>query len=253
MAFNGYTIDHVTLAALDPFEANCVALKTCSRKGTRPLRGRQARSAATRSVSGNPRSSLSAPAPPGWGRTSMSRTRTSCWTIRSVSTSRCRAPSAVDPQLQDQVLKPAAIRLANEVDKIVLRDVAQATYLNVGTYGTTPTAMSTVSRRQTAAPLRHDGASWSGAAASEREPRHGVHDHQRGGHVPQSHLEDRGSVHERGSGRGVSGRDDLAHGPEPVRAHQRGESRMLAMNGTTASGATSIVTDGWTGSGAVAR
>ena len=38
MAFNGYTIDHVTLAALDPFEANCVALRTCSRK-VEPLFG----------------------------------------------------------------------------------------------------------------------------------------------------------------------------------------------------------------------
>ena len=144
MAFNGYTIDHVTLAALDSFEANCVSLRTCSRK-VEGLFGQQ-----------------------GMKRGDTIRVRKPAqFTIRTgtawigqnineqyenlvlnyqigVDGEMSSAERKLElNSLTNQVIKPIAIRVANEVDRIVLRDVARRTYNQTGTYGTTPTAMST--------------------------------------------------------------------------------------------------------------
>ena len=144
MAFNGYTIDHVTLAALDPFEANCVALKTCSRK-VEPLFGQ---AGAKKGDAIRIRKPAQATIRTG-----------QAWTGQDVSeqfdTLSLNYQIGIDFQmssterkldlnsLTDQCLKPFAIRLANEVDRIVLRDVARRTFNQTGTYATTPTAMST--------------------------------------------------------------------------------------------------------------
>ena len=115
MAFNGYTIDHVTLAALDPFEANCVALRTCSRK-VEPLFGQ---TGAKRGDAIRVRKPAQATVRTGtaWSGQDVNEqfdTLTLGYQI-GVDFQMSSAERKLDlNSLTDQCLKPYAIRLANE-------------------------------------------------------------------------------------------------------------------------------------------
>ena len=144
MAFNGYTIDHVTAMALDPFEANCVALRTCSRK-VEPLFG-QAGAKKGDAIRIRKPAQATVRTGQAWSGQDVNEQFDTLTLNYQIGID--FQMSSVERKLElnsltEQVLKPYAIRLANEVDRIVLRDVARRTYNQTGTYATTPTAMST--------------------------------------------------------------------------------------------------------------
>lgn len=259
MAFNGYTIDHVTLAALDPFEANCVALRTCSRK-VEPLFG------ATGAKKGD---SIRIRKPAQFTiRTGQN------WTGQDVDeqydTLTLNYQIGVDFEmssaerkldlnsLTEQCLKPATIRLANEVDRIVLRDVTRAAYHNVGTYGTTPTSTQT---------YIDAGTRLSDLTAPRgKGQRHMNINPDMEGTIIQTitggissiapYQNPAGKVSELFTNAELDG--SYSHGmnwhmDQNLYVHTNGaRAGTPLMNGSTSEGATSVVTDGWTGSGAVA-
>lgn len=254
MAFNGYTIDHVTLAALDPFEANCVALKTCSRK-VEPLFGQ------TGAKRGD---AIRVRKPAQFTiRTGQS------WTGQDVNeqydTLTLNYQIGVDFEmssmerkldlnsLTEQCLRPAAIRLANEVDRIVLRDVARRTFHNVGTYGTTPS---------TRAAYVDAGSRLSDMCAPRgRGQRHLNVNPDMEGDATQAvtplQVNPAAAIGQMFTDAEVDGAYQNGwnwHMDQNLYRHTNGaRAGTPLMNGSTAEGATSVVTDGWTGSGAVAE
>ena len=145
MAFNGYTIDDIPWAALDPFEANCVSLRTCSRK-TEERFGKGEGGKIGDSLRIRKAAQFTVRTGTGWTGQDVNEqfdTLTLSYQI-GIDFQMSSMERKLDlNSLTDQCLKPAAIRLANEVDRIVLRDVARRTYHNVGTYGTTPSSTQT--------------------------------------------------------------------------------------------------------------
>lgn len=255
MAFNGFTIDHVTLAALDPFEANCVALRTCSRK-VEPLFG----------VTGAKRGDAIRIRKPaqftvrtgtGWVGQDVNEqfdTLTLNYQI-GIDFEMSSAERKLDlNSLTEQCLKPVAIRLSNEVDRIVLRDVARRTYNNVGTYGTTPSSTQT---------YLDAGARLSDMTAPRgRGQRHMNINPTMEGDIIQTITGGTGNIAPYFNPQGkVSELYNMAeldgvyshgmnwHMDQNLYVHTvgtRGTDTVL-VNGPTAEGATTLVTDGWTG------
>ena len=254
MAFNGYTIDHVTLAALDPFEANCVALRTCSRK-VEPLFG----------VAGAKKGDAIRIRKPAQFTV---RTGTA-WTGQNVNeqydTLTLNYQIGIDFEmssmerkldlnsLTDQCLKPAAIRLANEVDRIVLRDVARRTYNQVGTYGSTPSTTQTYidagARLSDMTAPRGNGQrhlnlnpTMEGDIVQATTPLQVNPSSKVGAMFTSADLD---GVYQSGMN---------FHMDQNLYVHTNGaRAGTPLVNGSTADGATTLVTDGWTGSGAVAE
>ena len=260
MAFNGYTIDHVTLAALDPFEANCVALRTCSRK-VEPLYGQ---SGAKRGDAIRIRKPAQFTVRTGtaWSGQTVNEqydTLTLNYQI-GIDFEMSSVERKLDlNSLTEQCLKPAAIRLANEVDRIVLRDVSRRTYLQIGTYGTTPSSTQT---------YIDAGARLSDMMAPRgRGQRHLHVNPNMEGDIIQTITGGTATVAPYPNPAGkVSAMFDNAeldgvyavgmniHMDQNLYVHTNGaRAGTPLMNGTTSDGATTVVTDGWTGSGAVAE
>lgn len=260
MAFNGYTIDHVTLAALDPFEANCVALRTCSRK-VEPLFGQ----------AGAKRGDAIRIRKPAQYTVRTGQTWTGQNTNEQFDTLTLNYQIGIDFEmssterkldlnsLTDQCLKPATIRLANEVDRIVLRDVARRTFHHVGTAGTTPSSTQT---------YLDAGARLSDMCAPRgRSQRHLNINPTMEGDIIQTITGGTGSIapyyNPQGKVSELYNNSDLDgayqhgmnwHMDQNLYVHTNGaRAGTPLVNGTTAEGATTVVTDGWTGSGAVAE
>ena len=260
MAFNGYTIDHVTLAALDPFEANCVSLRTCSRK----VEGLFGQQGMKRGDAIRVRKPAQFTVRTGTGFTAQNTneqydTLTLSYQI-GIDTEMSSAERKLDlNSLTDQVLKPMAIRLANEVDRIVLRDVARRTYNQTGTYGTTPTAMSTYltargrmadmtaprGRGQLHMHINPDMEALITTAITAGQSNLGPYVN------PANKV---GDLYTNADMDGVYSHGMNWHMDQNLYVHTNGaRAGTPLMNGTTADGATTVVTDGWTGSGAVAE
>ena len=253
MAFNGYTIDHVTLAALDPFEANCVALRTCSRK-VEPLFGQTGakRGDAIRIRKPAQFTVRSGQAWAGQDIDEQYDTLTLSYQIGVDGEMSSKERKLDLNSLTDQVLKPIAIRLANEVDRIVLRDVARRTFHNVGTYGTTPSSTATY----------YDAGSRLSEMMAPRGQgqRHLNINPDMEGDIIQAITPLQvnpgakvGSLFTSADLDGVYQQGWNWHMDQNIYRHTNGaRAGTPLMNGTTAEGATTVVTDGWTGSGAVA-
>ena len=254
MAFSGYTIDHVTLAALDPFEANCVALRTCSRK-VEPLFGQ----------AGAKRGDAIRIRKPAQYTVRTGQTWTGQDTTEQFDTLTLNYQIGIDFEmssterkldlnsLTDQCLKPATIRLANEVDRIVLRDVKNRTYWHVGTAGTTPSSTAT---------YIDAGSRLSDMMAPRgRGQRHlNLNPDMEGDIIqaitplqvnPSSKI---GDMFTNADLDGVYQSGMNWHMDQNVPSHTNGaRAGTILVNGSTAEGATTLVTDGHTGSSAVAE
>lgn len=254
MAFNGYTIDHITLAALDPFEANCVALRTCSRK-VEPLFGQQGAKKGDTIRIRKP-AQFTIRTGQNWSGQDVSEQYDSLTLNYQIGID--FEMSSVERKLDlnsltDQCLKPAAIRLANEVDRIVLRDVALRTYHNVGTYGATPSTTQ----------VYYDaGARLSDMTAPRgRGQRHLNINPTMEGDIMQAvtplQVNPSAKVGEMFTSADLDGAYQQGwnwHMDQNLYVHTNGaRAGTPAVNGSTADGATALVTDGWTGSGAVAE
>jgi len=254
MAFNGYTIDHITLAALDPFEANCVALRTCSRK-VEPLFGQQGAKKGDAIRIRKP-AQFTVRTGTAWSGQNINEqydTLTLNYQI-GIDFEMSSMERKLDlNSLTDQCLKPAAIRLANEVDRIVLRDVALRTYLNVGTYATTPSSTAT---------YYDAGARLSDMLAPRgKGQRHLNINPTMEGDVIQAitpaQFNPSGKVGDMFTNADLDGVYQQGwnwHMDQNLYVHTNGaRAGTPLINGSTSEGATSVVTDGWTGSGAVAE
>ena len=260
MAFNGYTIDHVTLAALDPFEANCVALKTCSRK-VEPLFGQNgAKKGDTIRVRKPAQFTIrNGSAYSGQDVNEQYDNLTLNYQI-GIDFEMSSMERKLDlNSLSDQILKPAAIRLANEVDRIVLRDVSRRTYINVGTYASTPTSTSVYldGKARIADMCAPRG---KGQLHMHLNPamESGVLQTITGGVSNIApYTNPAGKVSEFFNNADLDGVHALGmnfHMDQNLYVHTNGaRAGTPLMNGATAEGATTVVTDGWTGSGAVAE
>ena len=260
MAFNGYTIDHITLAALDPFEANCVALKTCSRK-VEALFG-QAGAKKGDAIRIRKPSQATIRTGTAWVEQDVDEqydTLTLSYQI-GIDFSMTSAERKLDlNSLTDQILKPYAIRLANEVDKIVLRDVARRTYNQTGTFGSTPTAMSTylTARARLAdmcAPRGRGQLHMHVNPAMEANITTAITAGQSslGPYVNPAGAV--GDLYTNADMDGVYAHGVNWHLDQNLYVHTNGaRSGTPVMNGATSEGATSVVTDGWTSTGAVAE
>lgn len=254
MAFNGYTIDHVTLAALDPFEANCVALRTCSRK----VEGLFGQASAKKGDTIRIRKPAQYTVRTGTAFAGQDTNEQYDNLVLNyqigIDTEMSSAERKLDlSSLQDQVLKPMAIRLANEVDRIVLRDVARRTYLQVGTYGTTPSSTAT---------YYDAGSRLSDMTAPRgRGQRHLNMSPDMEGDIIQAvtplQVNPNAKVGQMFTDADLDGAYQQGwnwHMDQNLYVHTNGaRAGTPLMNGSTAEGATSVVTDGWTGSGAVAE
>ena len=259
MAFNGYTIDHVTLAALDPFEANCVALRTCSRK-VEPLFG-QAGAKKGASIRIRKPAQFTVRTGQAWTGQDVNEqydTLTLNYQI-GIDFEMSSEERKLDlNSLTNQCLKPATIRLANEVDRIVLRDVTRAAYHNVGTYGTTPTALQTYldaktrlsdmcaprGRGQLHMNINPDMEGTITQAVTAGSGSLGPYFN------PQAKVSD---LYTNADMDGVYSHGMNFHMDQNLYVHTNGaRAGTPAVNGSTSEGATTLVTDGWTGSGAVA-
>jgi len=254
MAFNGYTIDHITLAALDPFEANCVALRTCSRK-VEPLFG-QAGAKKGDTIRIRKPAQFTIRTGQAWSGQDVNEQFENL--VLNYQIGIDFEMSSMERKLDlnsltDQCLKPAAIRLANEVDRVVLRDVALRTYHNVGTYGTTPSSTAT---------YYDAGARLSDMTAPRgRGQRHLNINPEMEGDIIQAitplQVNPSGKVGAMFTDADLDGAYQNGmnwHMDQNVYRHTNGaRAGTPLMNGATAEGATTVVTDGWTGSGAVAE
>ena len=155
--------------------------------------------------------------------------------------------------LTEQCLKPAAIRLANEVDRIVLRDVALRTYHNVGTYGTTPSTTAT---------YLDAGARLSDMTAPRgRGQRHLNINPDMEADIVQAitplQVNPAGKVGDMFTNADLDGVYQSGmnwHMDQNLYRHTNGaRAGTPLVNGSTSDGATTLVTDGWTGAGAVAE
>ena len=144
MANNLPTIDDITLAALDVFENNLYAAKCCSRKleGDFGSKGGQIGD----SIRIRKPAQFTVRTGQAWAGQDIEE-QTDTLTLdrqQGVDFSMTSKERKLDlNSLTQQVLKPAIVRLANEVDANILEDVTKATYMAVGTPGTTPTTMAT--------------------------------------------------------------------------------------------------------------
>jgi hypothetical protein len=254
MAFNGFTIDHVTLAALDPFEANCVALRTCSRK-VEPLFG-QAGAKRGDAIRIRKPAQFTVRTGQSWTGQNVNEqfdTLTLNYQI-GIDFEMSSMERKLDlNSLTEQCLKPAAIRLANEVDRIVLRDVALRTYHNVGTYGTTPSSTAT---------YYDAGARLSDMTAPRgKGQRHLNINPEMEGDIIQAitpaQFNPSGKIGAMFTDADLDGTYQNGmnwHMDQNLYRHTNGaRAGTILVNGATADGATTLVTDGWTGSGAVAE
>src|SRR3990167_8394591 len=254
MAFNGYTIDHITLAALDPFEANCVALKTCSRKVEAEFGQNGAKKGDTIRV--RKPAQFTVRDGQNWvGQDVDEQYENLVLTYqKGIDFEMSSKERKLDlNSLTEQCLKPAAIRLANEVDRIVLEDVAKRTAHFVGTYGTTPSSTAT---------YFDAGARLSDMCAPRgRGQRHLNINPEMEGDIIQAVTPLQ--VNPGGKIGGMFTDADLDgtyqngmnwHMDQNLYRHTNGaRAGTPLMNGATAEGAASVVTNGWTGSGAVAE
>ena len=137
-------IDDITLAALDVFENELVAAKACSRKLEKGfgVKGAQ-RGDSVRIRKPAQFTVRTGQAWAGQDITEQYDTLTLDYQ-KGIDFSMSSKERKLDlNSLTDQVLKPAIVRLANEVDKDILQVASRATFNAVGTPGTTPTTMQT--------------------------------------------------------------------------------------------------------------
>jgi len=144
MANSVPTIDHVTLESLDIFENNLVALKCCSRK-VEPLFGQRG---AKRGDTIRIRKPAQFTVRTGdtWSGQDITQETTTLVLNhkKGIDFSMTSDERKLDmPELSSQILKPAIVRLANQVDADILTELSQATWNVVGAAGTSPTAYST--------------------------------------------------------------------------------------------------------------
>ena len=137
-------IDDITLAALDVFENELHAAKACSRK----LEKGFGQKGAQRGDSVRIRKPAQFTVRDGtaWSGQNIEEQYDTLTldTQKGIDFSMTSKERKLDlNSLTDQVLKPAIVRLANEVDKDILQAVSRATFNAVGTPGTTPTTMQT--------------------------------------------------------------------------------------------------------------
>jgi hypothetical protein len=137
------TVDQITLAALDVFENTLVALKTCSRKHESEF---------TKGAKIGDSLRIRKPA-------QFTVRDGQAWDGQNVAddydTLTVRYQKGIDfsmssrerkftlNSMTDQILKPAIVRLANQVDADILQLAGRNTFNAVGTPGATPTALST--------------------------------------------------------------------------------------------------------------
>lgn len=138
------TIDEITLEALSLFKKNLVAAKRCSRK----LEDGFGKKGAQRGDSVRIRKPANFTVRSGdtWqGQNIEEQFDTLTLSYKKgVDFSMNSNERKLDlNSLSNQVLKPAIVRLANEVDKDILQEIAQNTPNAVGTPGTVPNALST--------------------------------------------------------------------------------------------------------------
>ena len=138
------TIDDITLSALDVFENNLVAARCCSKKleGDFGSTGGQIGD----SIRIRKPAQFTVRTGQAWAGQDIQE-QTDTLTLdrqKGVDFSMSSKERKLDlNSLTEQVLKPAIVRLANEVDADILEDVSKATFHAVGTPGTTPSTMQT--------------------------------------------------------------------------------------------------------------
>jgi len=144
MANNVYTIDHVTLEALDCFENNLRALKHCSRK-VEPLFGQKGAQKGD-SIRIRKPAEFSVRTGQGWSGQDVDEQYDTLVLNyqKGIDWSMSSKERKLDfNSIANQIIRPAMIRLANEVDKDILEVVSKATFNAVGTPGTSPTSYNT--------------------------------------------------------------------------------------------------------------
>lgn len=144
MPNNMLTVDEITLAALDPFENELVALKTCSRKHEDSFGANGGKIGDSKRIRKPAQFTIRDGA--AWAGQAVEE---------EYDTLRIEFQKGVDfsmsswerkfdlNSMTEQILKPAIVKLANFVDQEVLRIGTQAIYQAVGTPGSTPSALST--------------------------------------------------------------------------------------------------------------
>ena len=144
MANNLPTIDDITLAALDVFENNLYAAKCCSRKLEGDFGSKGGQIGDTIRI--RKPAQFTVRTGQAWAGQDIEEQSDTLTLDRQqgVDFSMTSKERKLDlNSLTQQVLKPAIVRLANEVDANILEDVTKATFNAVGTPGTTPTTMAT--------------------------------------------------------------------------------------------------------------
>lgn len=137
-------IDGIAAAALDIFENNLVALKHCARQTQDEFGNKGAQKGDTFRIRKPAQFTVRSGA--AWvGQGIEEQFDTMVLTYqKGVDWSMTSRERKLDlNSMINQVVKPAIVRLANEVDKDILQDATRAIAQTVGTSGTTPTAMST--------------------------------------------------------------------------------------------------------------
>jgi hypothetical protein len=136
------TIDDITLAALDVFENSLYAVKCCSRKLEDSFGNKGGQIGD--SVRIRKPAQFSIRSGQAWSGEDIEE-QTDTLTLdkqKGVDFSMTSKERKLDlDSLTRQVLKPAIVRLANEVDADVLQDISQSTFNLVGTAGSTPSTM----------------------------------------------------------------------------------------------------------------
>lgn len=146
----------------------------------------------------------------------------------------------------ERVLKPAGARIANEIDRKGLEMAYYSTYNTVGTPGTIPNAMKTYA--QAAAKMDIEGAPRDGSRSLVIDPLAQVEiiDATKGLFQSASQIKEQYEQGNMGLAAGFKWSMD-----QNIVSHTVGpQGGTPAMNGATLSGATSIVTDGWTAAAA---
>lgn len=137
-------IDDITLAALDVFENELVAAKACSRKLEKGFGNKGAQRGDTVRIRKPAQFTVrTGQAWAGQDITEQYDTLTLDYQ-KGIDFSMSSKERKLDlNSLTEQVIKPAIVRLANEVDKDILEVVSKATFNAVGSPNTTPTTMQT--------------------------------------------------------------------------------------------------------------
>lgn len=138
------TIDQVTMEALDVFENSLGAAKNCNRNFENLFGESGAKRGDTVRI--RKPAQFSVRSGQAWaGQAIVQPTTTLTLSYqKGIDFSMSSFERKMDmPELSTNVLRPAIVRLANEVDKDILQFVAQNSFMEEGSIGTTPTSLST--------------------------------------------------------------------------------------------------------------